>query len=241
MPFPEDHVSSAEVRARILRDIFAEPDVHDGLHQIADLAVRTITGCDHAGIALVEDHSAVHTPVFTDEVVRRCDALQHGLGQGPCLDPAWPSASVHLADTSSEPRWPRYAEAVRELGIGSTLTFLLFTSGSALGALTLYASRSGAFSAADQDVGMVLSAQAATALADARRITNLHRALESRETIGQAQGILMERHRITADQAWQRLRTASQDLNVKLAKLAEEITRTGEEPWDGPAPGTTTA
>jgi AmiR/NasT family two-component response regulator len=57
--------------------------------------------------------------------------------------------------------------------------------------------------------------------------------LGTRETIGEALGILMERERITADQAFDVLRRASQHLNVKLRDIAQNLVDTGETPNTG--------
>jgi AmiR/NasT family two-component response regulator len=56
-----------------------------------------------------------------------------------------------------------------------------------------------------------------------QEIVTLRRALESRDVIGQAKGILMERRGIDEDEAFDVLRTASQALNVKLARVAETL------------------
>jgi len=93
----------------------------------------------------------------------------------------------------------------------------------------------------DRAKGVILASLASVAITAARsledeerRIDNLHTALSSREIIGQAQGILMERERITADQAFDILRRASQFLNVKLREVAQNLVDTGERPETGP-------
>ena len=57
--------------------------------------------------------------------------------------------------------------------------------------------------------------------------TNLMRALESNREIGVAMGILMQRHQITRDEAFDVLRAASQDSNRKLSAVASEVADTG--------------
>lgn len=226
----DDGHLSPEGFADIMRSLFAEPDVHDTLQRIVGLAVEAIPGCDYAGVSMVEGRSKVHTPVSTHEAARASDTLQYRLREGPSLDSIWDNDYVYLPDVAQGSQWPRYAEEASKLPIGSLLTFRLFTSRETLGALSLYARTSHAFEPQDHDIGVIFSAQAATALASTRRLSNLNRALETRETIGQAQGILMERHHMTAEQAWQHLRSASQNLNMRLAELAERLTRTGEDP-----------
>jgi len=69
-----------------------------------------------------------------------------------------------------------------------------------------------------------------------RRAENLAAALVTRELIGQAQGILIERERITPDQAFVVLRQASQHLNIKLREVAQNLVETGERPDTGRPP-----
>ncbi|GAB3443233.1 GAF and ANTAR domain-containing protein [Streptomonospora sediminis] len=225
-----DDSPSPEGFAEVVRSLFAEPDLRATLQRIVDLAVTTVPGCDYAGVGLVESRSRVQSPVATHDIVRRSDALQLELGEGPSLDSMWSGTYVYLPDLTSSRRWPKYAAEAAKLPIGSLLSFRLFTARESLGALVLYAARPQAFDEHSHEVGVIYSAQAASALAANRRIFNLNRALDSRETIGQAQGILMERHQMTAEQAWQRLQGTSQNLNVKLARLAETIALTGEDP-----------
>ena len=114
----------------------------------------------------------------------------------------------------------------------SALSFQLFVTGSNLGALNLYARRPRAFGEESEDVGLVLAAHAAVALAGAQHEQNLQRAVSSRDTIGQAKGILMERHKLTADQAFDVLARVSQELNRKLVDIARELAETGAVPGD---------
>ncbi|GAA4901841.1 GAF and ANTAR domain-containing protein [Streptomonospora salina] len=217
-----------------MRSLFAEPDVLATLQRIADLAVTTVPGCDYAGVSLLEPRSRLQTPACTHDIVRRSDALQLQLGEGPALGSMRKGTYVYLPDLTAASRWPKYAAEAAKLDIGSLLSFRLFTARETLGVLILYAARPQAFDQDAHEVGVIYSAQAASALAANRRIANLSRALDTRETIGQAQGILMERHHMTAEQAWERLRGASQNRNVKLAELAEKIALSGEDPTAPP-------
>jgi len=105
-----------------------------------------------------------------------------------------------------------------------------------VGSLNLYASTAGAFGESERDTALLLALYAALALAATEAISDageqidqLKEAMTTRTVIGQAQGILMERHRFTAGQAFDRLRTASMNLNGKLRDVAKDLTETGEE------------
>ncbi|MBN9103991.1 MAG: response regulator [Propionibacteriaceae bacterium] len=66
----------------------------------------------------------------------------------------------------------------------------------------------------------------------ADRETNLEHAVESQRLVGQAVGILIERHRISPNEAFQLLRSASQNRNLKLREVASRVIETGLEPDD---------
>jgi GAF domain-containing protein len=97
-----------------------------------------------------------------------------------------------------------------------------------LGSLSLYAPRSAAFDDTAGKLAQLFATHAALAIGDAQRTARLRRAMTNRDIIGQAKGILMERHRITADKAYDLLATASKHTNRKVVDLAHEITVTGQ-------------
>jgi GAF domain-containing protein len=119
----------------------------------------------------------------------------------------------------------------RELGVASMMGFLLFTDGEDnLGALNLYSSQPGAFTERSEHVGWLLASHAAVALSSARNDAQLHDAIRRRQDIGEALGILRERHALTEDEAFARLIHASQNHNIKLRDIARTINTTGDIP-----------
>jgi GAF domain-containing protein len=202
---------------------------------VVETAVATIEGCDFAGLFLVEN-DVITTPVHTDPIVEVIDARQQQLGEGPCLDALSQRLIFYVDDLSDDARWPHFGSQASAAGIRSVLALPLITNGK-LGALNLYARYPAAFGAVDRAKGVILASLAGLALSAARshededrRSDNLHLALGTREVIGQAQGILMERERITPGQAFDILRQASQHLNRKLRDIAQDLVDTGERP-----------
>jgi GAF domain-containing protein len=195
------------------------------------VAREIIVGCDHAGVTLVHARRPVETAAATGEIAIRADQLQYELAEGPCLDSVRNHEVTLSPDLLSESRWPRWAPAASAaLGIRSILCFQLFTTQSSYGALNLYSERSDAFDGDDQAVGMALAAHVAVALAATRAIESRDLAIARRTTIGQAEGILMERFSLDADQAFSVLRRVSQDTQRKLYEVAADLVRTGELP-----------
>jgi hypothetical protein len=225
------------------RILFSAGGVTDTLARVAELAITTIEGCDYAGLFLTEG-GVVTTPVHTDEIVNRVDSLQHLTGEGPCLDAIDQHTMVYAEDLTTDSRWPEFGPRARSTGLRSVLALPL-AANAHLGALNLYARYPDAFGVIDRARGVVLASLASLALqaafahdVDGRRTENLQAALSTREIIGQAQGILMERERISADEAFDILRRASQHLNMKLRQVAQDLVDTGENPDTGPAEST---
>jgi GAF domain-containing protein len=202
------------------------------LRRAVELAAASIGACDHAGITLVHRRGArLETVAATSDVPSRGDRLQYDLGEGPALDAIRDLDSTLSSDVRSDQRWPRWgARAAEELGVASMMCFRLFASHQSYGGLSLYAARVDAFHEDDEALGLALAAQTAAALTARREIETRDVAINRRTTIGQAQGILMERHGITADEAIGILKQVSQDTNRKLFDLAEELIRTRRDP-----------
>lgn len=209
------------VFADIARLLEAEPDTQATLDQIVTLA-REAIACDHAGISLLHGRKQVET-ASSAAVVERADALQHELGEGPCLQVIWTHDTFLVEDMASDERWPRWGPAAAELGLCSILAVRLFTHGQTHGALNLYACTPRHFDADDVAVAHIYATHASVALAAARQEENLRRAVDARHLVGQAQGILMERYDLDADRAFEVLRRYSQVSNTKLRTIAEQV------------------
>ncbi|MFI5959060.1 GAF and ANTAR domain-containing protein [Cryptosporangium sp. NPDC051539] len=213
--------------SELARELQAD-DPEQTLHDIVVAAVETVPGAVHAGISEVESRREVHTAAATDDLVRGVDQAQYDTAEGPCLTALFDQRTIRVADTEAESRWPTFIGKAADLGVRSMLSFQLYVARDNLGALNLYAWEPHAFSDESEDVGLLFAAHAAVAMADARKVQQLSLAVSARDLIGQAKGILMERHKVTGDQAFALLVRASQHTNVKLVEIARELTETGE-------------
>lgn len=205
------------------RFVQAEGGPQQRLQRGVELVVDLVDGCDHAGVTIAQGRRLM-TPAASDDIVRSGDRWQEELNQGPCLDSVRLEHTVMSVDLAHEERWPRWAARARaDLGISAMLSVLLFTEHDTWGALNLYADRSGAWSDDDIDTAHGLAGHLAVSLADAHEVAQRGRAMLTRTTIGQAQGILMERYGIDADQAFAYLRRISQSHQRKLVDLAADL------------------
>ena len=219
----------AETFAEVARALGAERSVQATLEKIVELAVKTIDGCEHAGVSVAE-RGTIRTPANSDDVPPKVDAVQYETGEGPCLDAIREHDVFQTDDLRQERRWPNFARrAAEESGVVSMLSFRLYIEEDTMGALNLYSKQKAAFDAEDRAVGSIFAAHASVALAAAQQQAHLEHAIETRDLIGQAKGILMARQHVTADEAFDMLRRASQRLNIKLRDLAQQMA-TGSSP-----------
>lgn len=225
--------------AAVAAVVFTPGSVENTLQQIVDAAVTTVDGCDIAGILVVADHQPV-TAASSDPVAVVIDDLQIRSAEGPCLDAMSGAGAMYAGDLGTDSRYPRFGPAAQAAGIRSVLAYQVLVDHTD-GALNLYGRLPDAFGVHDRAKALIFAAVAGAALSAAadrrdaqQHSDNLMQAVASREVIGQAQGILIERERITPDQAFDILRRASQHLNRKLRDVAQDLVDTGENPDTGP-------
>ncbi|NEE03556.1 GAF and ANTAR domain-containing protein [Phytoactinopolyspora halotolerans] len=202
-----------------------EPDVEQTLERVVEYA-REATGCDDAGLMLLHGGGRIETAVTTHPRVAESDRLQTELGEGPCVRAMWDQDTFRVADTELEQRWPRWGRRIAALGLRSAIGVRLFTLQTTLGALNLYDETPGFFGEDDLEVAEIFGRHASVALADARQESGLREAIGTRQLIGQAQGILMERFGLDADRAFALLRRYSRNYNIKLRNVAQHVVTT---------------
>lgn len=214
--------------ADLARTMQRQPDAPAVMEILVSSVAGTIPGAEHASISLVHSRRRVVSAVATDDLARRFDDLQQETLQGPSLQAMYEQQTVRVDDLAADARWPELARrATAELSVASVLCFQLFVHEGDLGALNLLARRPGAFTDESERIGLLFASHAAIAVADAQHSNHITVALGSRDVIGQAKGILMERYKITAAMAFALLAKTSQDLNRKLHEVAEDLASTG--------------
>ena len=194
---------------------------------VCDEAVRLIDPARHAGVILAIGRRHLEVVAATSPVPQQLDELQQRDGAGPGLDAARAQAVIRIEDVATDARWPPFAEQATAAGVRSMLCLPLHVDTSVYGTLSVYADTPRAFKDVTESVARVLAVLAAITLSESRGRANLERALESRDLIGQAKGIIMHAHRVTAEEAFTLLVRRSQETNTKLVDVAEAVTRTG--------------
>lgn len=214
--------------AAIARQLAEVEGLGATLDLIVDLSMDYLEHCDGATIMFVERGGGFATPAWTDDAARRADVAQHELGEGPCLSALREHDLVVVGDLRAEDRWPRWRAEVLELGWRSMIGLRLFVADDTMGALNLYSHRRDGFPAASQELGETFASVASVAMKSAISTEGLARALHARDEIGQAKGIVMERERVSGDEAFARLRELSNRRDLRVRDLAREVIETGD-------------
>jgi hypothetical protein len=224
-PTHPDHALVAEF-SEIAARVHTSEDYEGSLRRITESAVHAIEGCDYASISLLE-RGGPATHAATDPVAQAGDQIQYDEGEGPCLDAAMHERWVHSPDLVRSNRWPTSsARLAKELGISSMFSCRLALEAApshTLGGLNLYARKPNGFADQDQLLAILLASLGAVVADASRQQANLRAAIESRQVIGEAIGILRSQGGLSSDQAFAALSQASQRMNIKLRDLAEGI------------------
>lgn len=211
--------------AELARNV-ALQSVDGVLADVTSAALELIPEADTAGILLVSKNSSFESLAATSDLPHKLDELQMEYDEGPCRQAALQDVVVRTDDFRNEPRWPQYSPAALELGVLSGLSFKLYTADRTAGALNLFSLHPNVWSSDAETIGSALAAHAAAAILASRQTEELHSALSTRDRIGQAKGIVMERFNVDAVQAFALLRRLSQDSNTRLVDIADQVINT---------------
>ncbi len=209
--------------ARRLAQTLTPGDLEQTLSRITAAAVEVLPDVSMASITIRHRDNRLETFAPTDDVLLELDAKQYKLQQGPCYETATDEAYVVSSDLAADSRWPDYTKAALAAGVHAQAGIGLFDAGRFQGALNLYADRVGAFEDLGP-LGALFSHHAAVAISYAQEISDLRQAVATRQQIGQAVGVVMERYQLSEERAFAFLARLSQDRNVKLREIAREFT-----------------
>lgn len=220
----------AAVYARMSGLLLSEETVGTAVRLVTSLATETIPDTVGAGITLMDPDGRPSTRGASGDVVEQADRLQYELDEGPCLT-AWRQRRVvRIDDIGQDRRFPRWSQAVQPLGLACSLSIPLVAGDVCVGALKVYGGRPHVYDGQAEHLATMFAAQAAILLANvqsyeqARRVTDqLREALRSRDVIGQAKGILMERERVDDQRAFTLLVAMSRNSSRKLRDVARDV------------------
>ncbi|MDJ0392964.1 GAF and ANTAR domain-containing protein [Rhodococcus sp. G-MC3] len=219
-------IDPATVFAALADIVYTGSTAEEVYSAICVAATLLIPGCDHASLMLVRRGKPI-TVAASDEVARTVDDIERATGEGPCLDAIENEAAQVETDFLTPTRWPALARGVlTRTPVRGAMGFRLMLDQKKVGALNLFSDTPGLFDAGTADKAIVLTAFAAvtvSAIISGEEADTLRRGLQSNREIGKAIGLLMVMHDVNDDQAFDMLRKTSQDLNVKIAALAQSV------------------
>jgi GAF domain-containing protein len=222
----------ARYQSKLVRDVaelvqLLQQEVTNGdlvLDELTAHAVRSVPGARYAGITVVTSDGTVQTASSSGRYPELLDKLQQSHGEGPCLSAAWEQHVIRVNDMTLDGRWPAYCrDAVDQTPIRSIMSFQLFADRRMMGALNFYAEQPDVFDDDAVELGLIFATHAALAWKLVRREEQFHSALGSRDIIGQAKGMIMERFKLDAVQAFELLKRLSQNSNTRVAEVARQL------------------
>jgi len=213
----------AQSIAEAARTLYKPRSLGDTLQTIVEVACNSVPGFDHVGIATLEKKGDIETRAFTGDLVLPLDKTQYGLREGPCSSVLQGSETVSVSSLERELRWPHYVPQAREAGVRSQMAVRLYVDEGAMGGINFYSTISDEVSHDAQTLARLFATHAAIALGHAQERETLNEGLQTRKTIGEALGILMERYEMNEDRAFAFLVRASSHRNIKLRAVAQEL------------------
>ena len=203
--------------------------VDAALRLVTDLAHATLDGADGASVSLTR-HGKLDTVAATDETILQMDRDQYATGQGPCVSAATEGHWFHVESLDKETRWPQFVPRAIEGGIGSILSTPLMCSAHPVGALNIYSVTERAFGQRDQELAAKFASEASAMLAQSQVdvaseqfAARLKGALQVREIIAQAQGVVMARRGVPAELAAAEIRQTSKALGISIRQRSNEV------------------
>lgn len=219
---------ASQVFARLNEVVYSGATTQAVYDAIVHATVELVDGCDRAAI-LLRDRERLTSAAATDAVARGIDELELSIGDGPCLDAIVDEAVQFDPDLTTPTAWPGLAARVlADTPVRGMIGCRLLIDGTKVGALDLFADQPGALTQRSVDQAAIMASLASVAIMTVRargEAANLTRALDNSRAIGKAVGLIMAARKVDDDEAFQVLRKTSQDLNMKLSLVAEEIVR----------------
>lgn len=209
--------------AALIQAFDGRTSAEEVLRRVTTAAVDLINGVDDAAVLVIGD-GLLRSTAPTSDLGFALAAAQRKAGQGPCLDAIGGRTVIRSDDLRTETRWPHFVRIAMALGVHSVLSYRLDTYGARAATLSFFGCKPDAFGMESQAFGATLAAHASIALITDDRRHQFESALASRDVIGQAKGMIMERFDVDAVRAFEILKRISQNSNTPVNDIARRLT-----------------
>lgn len=196
--------------------------IEETLSRLIASSLGLVPGADCAKVSVFED-GRLRTLVASSQLAASLDSAQQVAGHGPCLDAIRTRAAVCCNGLGTDARWPRFARHAATAGVRSVLSCPVDVPGGVGATLSLFGVRTEIASGPSEAIGALLADHAALVFLNGRQASQFRTALASRDVIGQAKGMIMERFGVDASRAFAMLRRISQETNTPLRDLAARL------------------
>ena len=221
----------AETFVELADTLTDEFDVIDFLQVLAARCVELLDVAA-AGIMLAGQGDSLMTVAASDERARLLELFEIQNDEGPCRDCyRLGTAVVNVDLRGARERWPQFAPQAIAGGFRSANAVPLRLRSQVVGSLNLFHAGAGGLSSGELRLAQALADAATIGIVQQRTIRRsevvtgqLQAALTSRIIIEQAKGVLAERLKISADEAFEVLRGAARSRNRLLSDLARDVT-----------------
>lgn len=220
-----DSATIAAALTAAVAEINRPTTVGETLDAIARAARDSMPGIDHVGVTLASRGAPLQTGAATDDLVHEIDAVQFGAHEGPCVDAVESGTGdlVVLEHVRHSSRYPGFAAGAASLGLRSSAAIRLFTGDRTVGVLNLYSTSSDTLDPETRTLAELFAVHASFANGHRHQVTHLQHAIESRELVGNAVGIVMERYGLSRARAFEYLVRVSATTETKLRVVAEQL------------------
>ncbi|MDP3969060.1 MAG: GAF and ANTAR domain-containing protein [Nocardioides sp.] len=235
-----DRTGITEALASAARTMRHETALEETLQAVVESACASVPGFDAVGISTIARDRTVTTQAASGDIVQILDTLQYSLREGPCVDALYEVDLLEVPHVRHDQRWPRYVPAAVEVGLRAQMALKLYLDDQGtLGTMNFYSTEAEEIHPDAGAIADLFAAHAAVVLGHAREQQSLGEALATRQVIGQAVGIVMERYGLSDSRAFDFLVRTSSTSNIKLRVIATELVREGDEPTSDAAAVTT--
>jgi GAF domain-containing protein len=217
----EQQTFGPDVFARLALELHDAGGMHETVEAVVQFALQA-EACAYAGVTLTLNGSREIAAV-TDPLVAEIHTLQVEVGEGPELTALNEGIAVRVPDAAAETRWPAWAARLAPYGVRSALYVPMWATEQLIGVLSLFNTEPYAFTADDEAIAHILARHASIAVASTRDGETMAAAVDARKLVGQAMGILMERYNLDETRAFETLKRYSQQHNIKLRDVAQEL------------------
>jgi GAF domain-containing protein len=223
----QQHEDAAEAFTQLARMVYRGASFDEIYGAVCTTAVSVVPGCDHACVTTMSGDGEAVCEAASDEIARLVDKLERETGEGPCLDAITEERFELDSDITESAAWPTLAtQVLAATPVRGMMGYRIRVGERKIGALNLLSDTPGAFTADSANVGVMVAALASVALtaaAEQQNAESLRNALDNSREIGKAIGILMATNNLGDEEAFDVLRRASNQLNMRLSAVARRV------------------